>query len=120
MEAAAGERGAAPHDIRMVVGAAAAGTIFEWYDFYIYGAILAVIASQFFGGINETAAYVFALLGFGAGFVARPFGALVFGRIGDRKCSHLEIGRVHRRRYGLDRRFECQRWRVRNQRSHSH
>jgi MFS family permease len=84
MEAAAGERGAAPHDIRMVVGAAAAGTIFEWYDFYIYGAILAVIASQFFGGINETAAYVFALLGFGAGFVARPFGALVFGRIGDR------------------------------------
>ena len=84
MEEPAGERGAASHDIRVVVGAAAAGTIFEWYDFYIYGAILAVIASQFFGGVNETAAYIFALLGFGAGFVARPFGALVFGRIGDR------------------------------------
>jgi MFS family permease len=68
----------------MVVGAAAAGTVFEWYDFYIYGSILAVIASQFFGGVNETAAYIFTLLGFGAGFVARPFGALVFGRIGDR------------------------------------
>jgi MFS family permease len=84
METVAGERGIAPHDIRMVVGAAAAGTIFEWYDFYIYGSILAVIASQFFGGVNETAAYIFTLLGFGAGFVARPFGALVFGRIGDR------------------------------------
>jgi MFS family permease len=84
MAAVAGERGTAPHDIRLVVGAAAAGTIFEWYDFYIYGAILAVVANQFFGGVNETAAYVFALLGFGAGFVARPFGALFFGRIGDR------------------------------------
>lgn len=80
---------AAPHDIRVVVGAAAAGTIFEWYDFYIYGSLLAVIASQFFGGVNDTAAYVFTLLGFGAGFVARPFGALVFGRIGDR------VGRKH-------------------------
>ena len=84
MEPGAGEKSAAPHDIRMVVGAAAAGTIFEWYDFYIYGSILAVIASQFFGGVNETAAYIFTLLGFGAGFIARPFGALVFGRIGDR------------------------------------
>jgi MFS family permease len=79
-----GEKNAGGHDIRMVVGAAAAGTVFEWYDFYIYGSILAVIASQFFGGVNETAAYVFTLLGFAAGFVARPFGALVFGRIGDR------------------------------------
>ncbi len=68
----------------MVTGAAAAGTVFEWYDFYIYGSILAVIATQFFGGVNESAANVFTLLGFFAGFIARPFGALVFGRIGDR------------------------------------
>ena len=84
MEPEAGEKSAATQDIRMVVGAAAAGTVFEWYDFYIYGSILTVIASQFFGGVNETAAYVFTLLGFFAGFIARPFGALVFGRIGDR------------------------------------
>jgi MFS family permease len=71
-------------DLRLVVGGAAAGTIFEWYDFYIYGSILAVIARQFFGGVNETAALIFTLLGFGAGFIARPFGALFFGRIGDR------------------------------------
>jgi predicted MFS family arabinose efflux permease len=73
-----------PRNLSLVVGAAAAGTIFEWYDFYIYGSILAIISRQFFGGVNETAAYVFTLLGFGAGFIARPFGALVFGRIGDR------------------------------------
>jgi MFS family permease len=84
METGAAKKSAEPHDIRMVVGAAAAGTVFEWYDFYIYGSILAVIASQFFGGVNETAAYIFTLLGFAAGFIARPFGALVFGRIGDR------------------------------------
>ena len=72
MEPVVGEKSAAPHDIRMVVGAAAAGTIFEWYDFYIYGSILAVIASQFFGGVNETAAYIFTLLGFGAGCVSAP------------------------------------------------
>ena len=78
------EDDASPRDIRVVIGAAAAGTVFEWYDFYIYGSLLSVIASQFFGGVNETAAYIFTLLGFGAGFVARPFGALVFGRIGDR------------------------------------
>jgi MFS family permease len=75
---------AIPYDIRMVVGAAAAGTVFEWYDFYIYGSLLGVIGSQFFGGVDETAATIFTLLGFAAGFVARPFGALFFGRIGDR------------------------------------
>ncbi len=84
MEPEAGEKSAPAQDIRMVTGAAAAGTVFEWYDFYIYGSILAVIATQFFGGVNESAANVFTLLGFFAGFIARPFGALVFGRIGDR------------------------------------
>ncbi|MEY4878957.1 MAG: hypothetical protein RJB62_426 [Pseudomonadota bacterium] len=89
MAAASEEKSASKHDMRLVVSAAAAGTIFEWYDFYIYGSILVIIAQQFFAGVNETAAYVFTLLGFGAGFVARPFGALVFGRIGDR------MGRKH-------------------------
>jgi MFS family permease len=73
-----------PRNLSLVVGAAAAGTIFEWYDFYIYGSLLGIISHQFFGGVNETAAYIFTLLGFGAGFIARPFGALVFGGIGDR------------------------------------
>jgi MFS family permease len=78
-----GNEEATPQDLRLVVGAAAAGTIFEWYDFYIYGSLLGVISRQFFGGVNETSAYIFTLLGFGAGFIARPFGALFFGRIGD-------------------------------------
>jgi len=80
---AAGGKTATAREMRVVIGAAAAGTVFEWYDFYIYGSILAIIAQQFFGGVNPTAAFIFTLLGFGAGFVARPFGALVFGRIGD-------------------------------------
>ena len=57
--------------------------MFEWYDFYLYGSLSAVIAKQFFSGVNETTAYIFALLAFAAGFFVRPFGALVFGRIGD-------------------------------------
>jgi MFS family permease len=80
---AGAREGATRRDLRLVVTAAAAGTVFEWYDFYIYGSILAIIAHQFFGGVNETAALIFTLLGFGAGFIARPFGALFFGRIGD-------------------------------------
>jgi MFS family permease len=57
--------------------------VFEWYDFYLYGSLAAIISRQFFSGVNPTAAFIFALLAFAAGFAVRPFGALVFGRIGD-------------------------------------
>lgn len=68
---------------KKVIFASSLGTVFEWYDFYLYGSLAAVIAKQFFSGVNETAAMVFALLAFAAGFFVRPFGALVFGRLGD-------------------------------------
>jgi MFS family permease len=68
---------------KKVVFASALGTVFEWYDFYLYGAMATVIARQFFSGLDEGSAYFFALLTFAAGFVVRPFGALVFGRLGD-------------------------------------
>ncbi|SNS48794.1 MULTISPECIES: MFS transporter [unclassified Azospirillum] len=68
---------------KKVIFASSLGTVFEWYDFYLYGSLAAVIAKQFFSGVNETAAYIFALLAFAAGFAVRPFGALVFGRLGD-------------------------------------
>ncbi len=67
----------------MVVGASSLGTIFEWYDFYLYGLLATVISAQFFSGVNETTGFIFALAAFAAGFAVRPFGALVFGRIGD-------------------------------------
>ena len=68
---------------RRVIFAASLGTVFEWYDFYLYGSLAAVITAQFFSGVNETTGFIFALLAFAAGFAVRPFGALVFGRIGD-------------------------------------
>jgi MFS family permease len=68
---------------RRVIFAASLGTVFEWYDFYLYGALLAVITKKFFAGMNDTTAFMFALLAFAAGFFVRPFGALVFGRLGD-------------------------------------
>lgn len=68
---------------RKVIFASSLGTIFEWYDFYLYGSLAAIIAKQFFSGVNDTAAYIFALMAFAAGFAVRPFGALVFGRLGD-------------------------------------
>lgn len=67
----------------LVVGAASVGAIFEWYDFYLYGALASVITKQFFSGVNETTGYILALLAFAAGFAVRPLGALVFGRMGD-------------------------------------
>jgi MFS family permease len=70
-------------DLRRVLLASSMGTMFEWYDFYLYGSLAAVISKQFFSGVNPTAAFIFALLAFAAGFAVRPFGALVFGRIGD-------------------------------------
>ncbi|HEX4712344.1 MFS transporter [Phenylobacterium sp.] len=70
--------------LRTVVAASAAGTTFEWYDFFVFGSLAQVISKTFFSGLNETAGYIAALALFGAGFAFRPIGALVFGRIGDR------------------------------------
>src|SRR5688572_27224789 len=72
-----------PAETRTVVFASSLGTVFEWYDFYLYGSLAAIISRQFFSGVNPTAAFIFALMAFAAGFAVRPFGALVFGRIGD-------------------------------------
>jgi MFS family permease len=68
---------------RTVIFASSLGTVFEWYDFYLYGSLAAVISKKFFSAVNPTAAFIFALLAFAAGFAVRPFGALVFGRLGD-------------------------------------
>ena len=76
-------------DARKVIVASSLGTIFEWYDFYLYGSLAGIIGAQFFSGVNPTAAFIFALLAFAAGFAVRPFGALVFGRLGDL------VGRKH-------------------------
>jgi MFS family permease len=73
----------------LVIGASSLGTVFEWYDFYLYGLLTSVISSQFFSGVNEVTGFIFALAAFGAGFAVRPFGALVFGRLGDL------VGRKH-------------------------
>ena len=74
---------------RRVIFASSLGTVFEWYDFYLYGALSAIISRQFFAGVDETTGFIFALLAFAAGFFVRPFGALVFGRLGDL------VGRKH-------------------------
>jgi MFS family permease len=80
---------AAPQNNWLVIGASSLGTVFEWYDFYLYGLLTAIIGAQFFSGVNDTTAFIFALAAFGAGFAVRPFGALVFGRLGDL------VGRKH-------------------------
>ena len=67
----------------LVIGASSLGTIFEWYDFYLYGLLATIISAQFFSGVNETTGFIFALAAFAAGFAVRPFGAILFGRIGD-------------------------------------
>ena len=74
---------------RKVIFASSLGTVFEWYDFYLYGSLAAIIAKHFIAGVNETTSFIFALLAFAAGFAVRPFGAIVFGRLGDM------IGRKH-------------------------
>lgn len=82
-----GVKGVAPRPMtpeeRKVIFASSLGTVFEWYDFYLYGSLAAIIAKQFFSGLDEGSAFIFALLAFAAGFIVRPFGALVFGRLGD-------------------------------------
>jgi hypothetical protein len=72
-----------PAKMRQVVAASAAGTIFEWYDFFVYAALASVLAPHFFAGLPDAQAFVFTLLTFAAGFIVRPLGALVFGKIGD-------------------------------------
>jgi MFS family permease len=68
---------------KLVIAASSLGTVFEWYDFYLYGLLATVISAQFFSGVNETTGFILALGAFAAGFAVRPFGAIVFGRIGD-------------------------------------
>ena len=72
-----------PQRSAFVIGASSLGTIFEWYDFYLYGLLATIISAQFFSGVNETTGFIFALAAFAAGFAVRPFGAILFGRIGD-------------------------------------
>jgi MFS family permease len=74
---------------RRLILAAALGTIFEWYDFFLYGSLAVTISKQFFSGVDENTGFMFALLAFAAGFIVRPFGAAFFGRLGDL------IGRKH-------------------------
>jgi len=73
----------------LVIGASSVGTVFEWYDFYLYGLLASIFSTKFFAGVNEVTAFIFALAAFAAGFAVRPFGALVFGRLGDL------VGRKH-------------------------
>ncbi|MBO9543456.1 MFS transporter [Caulobacter sp.] len=67
----------------LVIGASSLGTVFEWYDFYLYGSLAAIITGHFFSGVNETTGFILALLAFAAGFAIRPLGAVIFGRLGD-------------------------------------
>jgi MFS family permease len=68
----------------LVVAASSIGTVFEWYDFFVFGSLAAIIGKHFYSNVGEAQGFLFALLTFGAGFAARPFGALVFGHVGDR------------------------------------
>jgi hypothetical protein len=83
MSALAAARGGIDRAHRRVIFASSLGTVFEWYDFYLYGSLAGIITKQFFSGVDETTGFIFALLAFAAGFFVRPFGALLFGRLGD-------------------------------------
>jgi MFS family permease len=74
-----------PQTLRTVIIASSAGTVFEWYDFFIYGALATIVSKHFFANLPDSQAFVFTLLTFAVGFVVRPLGALVFGRMGDQK-----------------------------------
>jgi MFS family permease len=71
------------HEEKRVIFASSLGTVFEWYDFYLAGSLAVFISKSFFSGVNPTAGFIFTLLSFAAGFAVRPFGAIVFGRLGD-------------------------------------
>jgi MFS family permease len=72
-----------PKKLKLVVAASSAGTVFEWYDFFIFGLLASVMGQHFFAASPPAAQFIFALLTFGVGFAARPLGAVVFGAIGD-------------------------------------
>lgn len=80
---ASGVESTAPNNIKKVVFASSLGTVFEWYDFFLVGALATNISQHMFSGLNPTAALIFTLLSFAAGFAVRPLGAAVFGRLGD-------------------------------------
>ncbi|HWP12779.1 MAG TPA: MFS transporter, partial [Ramlibacter sp.] len=82
MTTAVASRPMSPEE-KKVIFASSLGTVFEWYDFYLYGSLAAIIAKQFFSGLDSGSAFIFALLAFAAGFIVRPFGAIFFGRLGD-------------------------------------
>jgi hypothetical protein len=88
---------------RRVIFASSLGTVFEWYDFYLYGSLVAIITKKFFSGMNDTTGFLFALLAFAAGFFVRPFGALVFGRLGDLVGPQVHVPHHHRHHGRLDR-----------------
>ena len=67
----------------LVIAASSLGTVFEWYDFYLYGLLATILSAQFFSGVNETTGFILALAAFAAGFAVRPLGAILFGRLGD-------------------------------------
>jgi MFS family permease len=83
MTEAAAEGRTVDRSDRLVILASSVGTVIEWYDFYLYGSLAAIITAQFFSGVNETTGFIFALMAFAAGFAVRPFGAVFFGRLGD-------------------------------------
>jgi MFS family permease len=83
MTEAAAEGRTVDRNDRLVILASSVGTVIEWYDFYLYGSLAAIITAQFFSGVNETTGFIFALMAFAAGFAVRPFGAIFFGRLGD-------------------------------------
>jgi MFS family permease len=90
---AAESSGELTRDDKLVVLASSFGTIFEWYDFYLYGSLVPILGTQFFSAYPPAGRDIFALLTFAAGFLVRPPGAVAFGRIGDpasgtRSCSH--------------------------------
>src|SRR5262249_50061766 len=72
-----------PARMRLVVAASALGTVFEWYDFFVYAALASVLSPVFFAGLQDSQAFILTLLTFGVGFIVRPLGALAFGKIGD-------------------------------------
>ena len=72
-----------PKKLRLVIVASAAGTVFEWYDFFVYGSLTTIMAMHFFSGLPDAQALIFSLLTFSVGLIVRPIGALVFGKVGD-------------------------------------
>src|SRR6185436_16968918 len=83
MTATSGKAAGMTKDERFVILASSLGTVFEWYDFYLYGSLAGIIGAQFFSDYPPATRDIFALLAFAAGFLVRPFGAIVFGRVGD-------------------------------------